>query len=277
MIGKRDPALCEPESVMVKGLVLGLVLTHAAMWAAPVLAETALAPTGTLRATYIVSNLAQMSRDPATGAFKGVSADVARELARRANVPVVITPVESAAAVLEAVKTGAADIGFVAPNPDRTGIVSYSQTYMLVQQSALVRDGVPIRSVSELDQPGRTIGVNTGDSVGVWLRTRLRHAKLRESPDSSLKEASAWLLDGTIDAFAGNRQRLAFGTKHIPNLHLLPDNLYGVPQTVAVALERMEVLKTVNMALDEMRNTGFLARSVAESGVDGISVAPPAR
>ena len=268
----------QPESVVVGKRVFSLALALAAALAAPgpAAADPALAPTGTLRAIYIESNLAQMSRDPATGAFNGVSADIARELASRAGVPVVITPAESAAAVLEAVRTGRADIGFVAPNPDRTGVVLYSQTYMLVQQSALVRDDAAAASVADLDQPGRTIGVNTGDSVGVWLRGRLRHARLRESPDSTLKEAAAWLLDGSIDAFAGNRQRLAVGTRHIGRLRLLPDNFYGVPQTVAVALERTAGLDRINRALDEMRSSGFLARSVDGSGVDGISVAPAA-
>ncbi len=263
---------------MVKGFLRCLILACAVAVGSTgaVAADPALAPTGTLRAIYIESNLAQMARDPATGAFKGVSADVARELARRADVPVTIAPAASAAAVLDAVRSGAADIGFVAPNPERTGLVLYSQTYMLVQQSALVRNDAGIGSVEELDRPGRTIGVNTGDSVGVWLRGRLRHAKLRESPDSSLKEAAAWLLDGTVDAFAGNRQRLAAGTRHVPVLRLLPDNLYGVPQTVAVSLERPDVLRSINAALDEMRRSGFLARSVAGSGVDGIAVAPAA-
>lgn len=259
---------------MIRCFALALAIAVSA--ALPTAADPVLAPTGTLRATYIASNLAQMSRDPTSGEFRGVSADVARELGRRANVPVVIVPADSAAAVLTAVRTGTADIGFVAPNPERTGIVLYSQTYMLVQQSALVRDDVPIRSVMELDQPGRTIGVNTGDSVGVWLRERLRHAKLLESPDFSLKQATAWLLDGTVDAFAGNRQRLRFGTRHVPHLQLLPDNLYGVPQTVAVALDRADTLKIINTALDEMRLSGFLAGSVASSGVDGIAVAPAA-
>ena len=73
-----------------------------------------------------------------------------------------ITPLPTAAAVIEAVRSGAADIGFVAPNPDRTGPVLYSQTYMLVQQSALVRaDFPPLHSVNELDRPGHVIGINT--------------------------------------------------------------------------------------------------------------------
>src|SRR5262249_11146599 len=135
-------------------------------------ADPVLAPTGTLRAAYIVANLAQGRLDPATGRVSGVIADLTHELGRRAGVPGMIAPLATAAAVLEAVRSGAADIGFVAPNPERTGLVSYSQTYMLVQQSALVRADSPLRSVSELDRQGHVIGINTDDSVGVWLQQR---------------------------------------------------------------------------------------------------------
>src|SRR6202043_2406155 len=106
-------------------------------------ADPVLAPTGTLRAAYIVANLAQARLDADTGAITGVVADLTRELARRAGVPRTTTPLPTAAAVLEAVRTGAADIGFVAPNPERTGVVLYSQTYMLVQQSPLVGTDSP--------------------------------------------------------------------------------------------------------------------------------------
>ena len=65
------------------------------------------------------------------------------ELARRADVPVMIMPLPTAAAVIEAVRSGVADIGFVAPNPQRTGLVLYSQTYMLVQQKCARSCGLP--------------------------------------------------------------------------------------------------------------------------------------
>jgi polar amino acid transport system substrate-binding protein len=236
--------------------------------------EPVLAPTGTLRAAYIVTNLAQAKLDSGTGTVTGVVADIARELGRRAGVPVTIMPLATAAAVLEAVKTGSADIGFVAPNPERTGIVLYSQTYMLVQQSALVRADSPLRSVSELDRPGHIIGINTDDSVGVWLRERLTAARLRATPDYKLREAAQWLLDGTVVAFAGGRQRLASGTQSVGGLRLLDDNFYGVPQAIAVQLGRADRLQLLNAALDELRASGFLADSVARSGVEGLAVAP---
>ena len=237
-------------------------------------ADPVLAPTGTLRAAYIVANLAQARLDAGTGAITGVVADLTRELARRAGVPVTITPLPTAAAVLEAVRTGAADIGFVAPNPERTGVVLYSQTYMLVQQSALVRADSPLHSVRELDRPDQIIGINTDDSVGVWLRERLTAARLRATTDYTLREAVQWLQDGTVVAFAGGRQRLISGTQNVRGLRLLDDNFYGVPQTIAVPLDRTDRLQLVNAALDELRASGFLADSVRRSGVEGLTVAP---
>jgi polar amino acid transport system substrate-binding protein len=236
--------------------------------------DQVLAPTGTLRAAYIVANLAQARRDPATGVVSGMIADITRELGRRAGVPVTIAPLATATDVLEAVRSGSADIGFVAPNPERKSPVLYSQTYMLVQQSALVRADSSLQSVRDLDRPGHVIGANTDDSVGVWLQGRLTAARVRLTPDYTLREAVGWLKEGNVVAFAGNRQRLVTNTRDATGLRLLPDNFYAVPQTIAVPQDRADRLALVNAALDDLRASGFLADSVARSGVDGLDVAP---
>jgi polar amino acid transport system substrate-binding protein len=252
-----------------------LLTLIAVLLACPVqAAEPVLAPSGTLRVAYIGTNVAQARLDPATGTISGVIADITRELGRRADVPVSITPLPTAAAVLEAVRSGQVDIGFVAPNPARTGIVLYARTYMLVQQSALVSADSPLRSVKELDRPAQVIGVNTDDSVGVWLKGRLTAAKLRETPDYTLRDAVQWLRNGDVIAFAGGRQRLSSGTLGVPGLRMLDDNFYGVPQAVAVPIDHQDRLQLVNAALSEMRSSGFLAGSVARSGIDGLAVAP---
>jgi polar amino acid transport system substrate-binding protein len=237
-------------------------------------ADPVLAPTGTLRAAYIATNVAQARFDSTTGTVSGVIADVSRELARRAGVPVTITPAASAAAVLEAVRSGSADIGFVAPNPERTGLVLYSQTYMLVQQSALVRADSPLRSVSELDRPEHVIGVNTGDSVGVWLKQHLTAARLRATPDFKLREGAQWLEAREVVAFAGGRARLLSATRDVSGLRMLDDNFYGVPQAIAVPLDRSDRLAAIDAALSEMKAGGFLAASVKRSNVEGLSPAP---
>jgi polar amino acid transport system substrate-binding protein len=239
-------------------------------------ADSVIAPTGTLRAAYIVSNVAQGQVDAATGAVTGVIADITKELGRRENLPISITPLPTAAAVLEAVRSGTADIGFVAPNPERTGVVLYSNTYMLVQQSALVRADSPLRSVSELDRSGHVVGINTDDSVGVWLKQRLSQATVRPTADYTLRDAVQWLQNGEVVAFAGGRQRLASGTRHVQGLRMLDDNFYGVPQTIAVPLDQERRLALVNSALEDFRARGLLSDWIARSGIDGLSVAPRA-
>lgn len=109
---------------------------------------------------------------------------------------------------------------------------------------------------------------------GIWLQERLGAARVRATPDYTLREAVQWLMDGTVIAFAGNRQRLAANTQDATGLRLLPDNFYGVPQAIAVPLDRSDRLKWINAALDDLRAGGFLADSVLRSGVDGLDVTP---
>jgi polar amino acid transport system substrate-binding protein len=228
-----------------------------------------------LRVAYVRGNLAQLAQDSATGQYRGVSVDVAQELARQWQRPIAMTML-SPAAVIEAVAKGEADIGFVAPNQERMGPVLFSQTYMLVQQSALVANGSPIASVAELDRPGRRIVANAGDSVAFYLKRTLRQGTLVESTDNTAQEPIAWLRNGTAEAFAGNRQRLGVTMRGTTGLRLLHDNIYAVPQAIAVPRNRPDLLATVDAAISRMRDTGFLEQAVQRSGADGIAVAPAA-
>jgi hypothetical protein len=139
-----------------------------------------IAPGGTLRAVYLGSNPAQAVRDRATGAIRGASADLARELGKRINVPVELKPAVNPQGVIDAVSSGAADIGFVAYEPSRAGTVEFSQTYMLVQQSFLVLDGSPIRAVADIDRAGQVIAGVRNDSITLYLKRKLKQATLLE-------------------------------------------------------------------------------------------------
>ena len=90
-----------------------------------------------------------------------------------------------------------------------------------------------------------------------------------------MRDAVEWLKNGEVVAFAGGRQRLASATGDVTGLRMLDDNFYGVPQAVAVPLDRPDRLRLVNAALADMRLSGFLPDSVTRSGIEGLSVAPP--
>ena len=211
-----------------------------------------IAPGGTLRAVYLGSNPAQAVRDRATGAIRGTSADLARELGKRINVPVELKPAVNPQGVIDAVSSGAADIGFVAYEPSRAGTVEFSQTYMLVQQSFLVLDGSPIRAVADIDRAGQVIAGVRNDSITLYLKRKLKQATLLEV-ENNPSEIQRLLTGKEIDAFGANRQRLTTLMGETPGSRLLPDSLFGVPQTIIVPKGRADVLTAVNSFIDDVR------------------------
>src|SRR6266581_5584395 len=63
-----------------------------------------LAPTGTLRATFIATNPVQAITDPKTGEVRGPAADLTSQLARRLGVAYTIKGVPGVQAVIDSVK-----------------------------------------------------------------------------------------------------------------------------------------------------------------------------
>src|SRR5438128_1223709 len=166
-----------------------------------------LAPTGTLRATYIATNPVQAFVDPATKEVRGPAAGLARELGRRAGIPVTIAGAKGVEGVIESVKNGEADIGFVAFDPVRAAQVDFSQNYALAQNSYIVPENSPIRSVADADRAGVRIGVGLSDAGDYFLTRTLKHAELKRNEGGIGDVAVKLLLDGALEAYAGNRMR----------------------------------------------------------------------
>jgi polar amino acid transport system substrate-binding protein len=228
-----------------------------------------LAPTGTLRAVFLGSNPAQAVIDRASGAVRGVAADLAHELAKRSRVGVEIKPVADPPAVIDAVSNGKADIGFLAYEPSRTGTVEFSQTYMLVQQGFLVLEDSAIRAIADIDRAGQRIAGTRNDSITLYMRRKLKAATLVEI-ENNPAEIKRMLAAREIDAFGANRQRLTTLMHEAPDTRLLPGSLFGVPQTIIVPKGKADTLASINRFIDDVRASGFLQQAIAASGIVGI-------
>ncbi len=227
---------------------------------------------GTLRAAYLSTNPAQAIRD-ASGELRGASIEMAQELARRNNTSLALIPLASPPAVIEAVAKGEADIGFVAYAPERVGTVEFSQVYMLVQQSFIVPEDSPLKVVGDIDASGLRIAGGKADSVTLYLARNMKRSTLVET-DNTPADARRRFEAKEIDAYGANRQRLTAMLKDMPGFRMLPDNLFGVPQTVIVPKGKADVLGAINVFIDEVRTSGLLRDAIARSGVTGVDVAP---
>ena len=234
-----------------------------------------LAPTGTLRATYIATNPVQAFVDPATKEVRGPAAELTRALAARTGIPFTIKGANGVQGVIDSVKNGEADIGFVAFDPTRATQVDFTQAYSLAQNTYLVAESSPIRLVADADKAGVRIGVGARDAGDHFLTRTLKHAELKRNEGGNLEAALRQLAAGEIDAYAGNRMRLHGAVQKTPGLRLVADNFYGVEQSVIVPKGNAARLAIVEKFLEEARVSGLIAESIARAGLVGVDVAPP--
>ena len=230
---------------------------------------------GALRAAYLKTNPAHAIQDPAGGELRGVAVDSGPGTGTSPRCRRHPDGARQPQGVLDAVRDGKADIGFVAYNPERAGPVEFSQPYLLVQQTFLVASKSTIRTVADLDRTGHKVGATQGDSIALYLRRNLKQAELVELTALSPAQVLRLLADGAVDAFGANRQRLTDFLKGADGVRLLPDDLYGVEQTIVVPAGRRDALDAVNRFINDARRSGFIDASIRRSGVIGIAVAGP--
>jgi polar amino acid transport system substrate-binding protein len=233
-----------------------------------------LAAGNTLRAVYIDSNLAQARRDPASGEVRGPAADLALDLAGRNGLKLAIAPAPGVAGVIAAVKSGEADIGFVAYDATRAKEVDFSQTYLLAHNTYIVRQDSRAQTTADLDQAGRKIGVGEKDAADLFLSRHLKAAALQRMPSSDLDNGIRLLLAGELDAYAANRTRLLAVADRLPGLRLLPDNFYDVEQAIVVAKGNPKRQLIVEQFVIEAKASGLVKAAIERAGLRGVSAAP---
>jgi polar amino acid transport system substrate-binding protein len=236
-----------------------------------------LAPTGTLRATFLAGNPVQATVDTATGAISGPAADIVKELARRAGVPYTIVPSNGAKELVERLNTHTADIGFLSWEADRAQLVDFSGPYLLMGTTYLVPAASPIKTAADADRPGVKIGAVAGNSPTIFLQQHLKNAKvILWTAAPPYEEMLKMFASGQVDAYAGNRARFMEAAARYPGLRVAQDDFTMLEQNIAVQKGDAVKLRIVNEFLDEARASTFLRDSLLRSKLAGVE-APPAK
>src|SRR5215831_5088203 len=149
-----------------------------------ILATGQLGPTGTLRAVINVGNPVLAGTDPASGRPRGVSVDLARELARRLGIPLETTTVTTAALSVEALKTGRVDVGFIAIDPVRAADMDFTAAYVLIEGAYMVPQASSITANAQVDRSGVRVGVGKGSAYDLFLTRELKQAAIVRAPTS---------------------------------------------------------------------------------------------
>ena len=235
--------------------------------------RSALAPTGTLRVGINHGNfllVTSMTPEP-----RGPAPDLARELGRRLGVPVEFVPFDTAGKLADGVRTGAWDVAFLGAEPQRAGEIEFTAAYLEIPSTYVVPAGSPIRSVAEVDRDGVRIACAEKSAYGLYLERTIKHARLvwTKGLDASFEVFVA----EKLEALAGLKPRLLTDVKKLPGARMLDGQFTAVQQAIGAPKTRTDAANYLRAFVEDVKASGVVADAIARNGVQGVSVAPPAK
>lgn len=232
-----------------------------------------LAPHGTLRAAINFGNTVLSRRGATLAEAGGVSVAIARELARRLDVPLELVPFDGAGAVVAVAKNDVFDVAFMAIDPLRAADVGFTAPYVLIEGGYLVLDASPLKSAAEVDRPGIRMTVGHGSAYDLFLSRTLKHAEITRETTSA--EALDVFMQGGFDVAAGVKASLADYAAAHPGVRLL-DGRFMVIEQAMVTVHGPNAVHAISALIEELKRSGFIADELAKSGQADAVVAPPA-
>jgi polar amino acid transport system substrate-binding protein len=216
------------------------------------------------------------TKDPQTGEPKGASVgiillDIARALGARIGADILPVGHPTIPEMLTCLTNGACDMGFMGPDPSRTG-VDFSPPILQLDYTFLVPAASSIQRIADVDRPGVRIAVVSDHASTLTLRRMLKHAQLiyAATPDPTFE----LLRSGHADAFASVRVVLLAYSEKLPGSRVL-DEHYGA-NLVGMVVPKGQAarLAYITEFIEQAKASGLVQQAIERAGLPGYKMAP---
>jgi polar amino acid transport system substrate-binding protein len=206
------------------------------------------------------------------GTPRGVTVDLAGELAQQLGVPMEFMPAPNTGELVDALAAGAIDVSFMPVDEERKQRVDFGPVYFLVESTYLATAASGIKTVEEVDRAGvRAIGIANTTTIRAAGRT-LKNTAIKAV--QSIGEAVEMLGAGKADAFALSRDSLPPFAAMLPGSRIVDGAFQLTGVAIAVQKGRPQALAAVTAFLDKAKNTGLVRRAFDRAGLEHLLVAP---
>ena len=215
----------------------------------------------------------QYSKGPG-GEPRGLAIGITRALASRLGIGEVMTvEYPTPPQVVQCVKTGGCDLGFMLIDPARATEVDFTPAFVRSDFTYLLPSGSPIRNATDVDRPGVRIAAVRGHASTAAL---LRIIKQAEPVYADEYEPTFELLrSGNAEAFASIREMLLQYSARLPGSRVLEDSYQSNLAGVAVPKSNAGRLSYISAFLEGMKRDGSLRRIIDGAELRGIEVVAP--
>jgi len=232
-----------------------------------------LTPTGKLRVGVAVAPSASplfVVKDK-DGQPRGVTVDLAHELANELGVPLELMVAPNTGELVDALEAGRIDVSFMPVDDERRKRIDFGPVYFEVESTYMVTQASGIKTVDEVDRPGvRVVGIAGTTTIRASGRT-LKNTTVNAA--QSIGEAIEMMTTGKADAFALSRDSLPPFVTQLPGSRIVEGGFQFTGVAIAVAKGRPEALACVTAFLDKAKRLGAIKRAFERAGLAHLDVA----
>src|SRR5215510_9512357 len=215
------------------------------------------------------------TKDSQTGELKGasvvaVSLNKTRALGARIGAEILPVGHPTIPEMLTCLTAGACDMGFMGPDPSRTG-VDFSPPILQLDYTFLVPAASPIRRIADVDRPGVRIAAVSGHASTLTLSRMLKHAQLvyDSTPDPTFE----LLRSGQADAFASIRGVLLDYSAKLPGSRVLDEHYGANLLGMVVPKGHAARLAYISEFIEQAKASGLVQQAIERAGLPGYKVA----
>lgn len=228
---------------------------------------------GVLRVGFNMGNALLVTGKTPEGYPIGVARDMAESIAERLGVKLQCVPYPRPNVLADAADDNAWDICLIGAEPARAAKIAFTDAYVEIKATYLVRGDSPLRSVDEVDRPGKRIIVKSGAAYELWLTANLKHAELTRVASS--EESFERFVSEKFDVEAGLEEQLLQDAAKLPGSRLLDGKFTSVQQAVGTQKRNTAAVRFLRDFVEEAKRSGRVAELIKKHHVKGLSVAPP--
>jgi polar amino acid transport system substrate-binding protein len=214
----------------------------------------------------------QYVKDAANGALKGVWVEIARALASRVGVEIVVLEKPTPSEVVDALNAAVCDVASLGFDPSRVGRVGgFSPPFMRVDYTFMLPAGSPIRCIADADQRGVRIAAVRDHASTLALGRTLQRAE-QVSVDTA-DVAFELLRSGRVDAWASIRPALLDYSSHFSGARVLDDHYGANLPALVVAKGQDARLAYVSEFIEDAKASGLVQQAIERAGQVGYGLA----
>jgi polar amino acid transport system substrate-binding protein len=178
---------------------------------------------------------------------------------------------DAAGKVIEALKSNAWDVAFMAIEPARAAKLEFAEPYAIVEGTYMVTRDSPLTAIAHFDKPGIRIALGRDSVHHLYLQRVIKQATLL--PARTGGDAIAMFIAEKLEAVANLKQPLVKYVGENPGYRVIDGRFMEIRLAMGVPKGRVHAIYCLGAFIAELRASGFVADALERSGQEA-AVAP---